>query len=60
MTEEPHTSLALDGPVAILTMQPRPHNLLGPALMSGIPDDLARAEQAGARAVLLKSGLRRG
>lgn len=46
-----------DGPLAIITMQFAPYNLLSTELMDGLLDGLAAAEQAGSRAVLLRSGL---
>jgi enoyl-CoA hydratase/carnithine racemase len=58
MSEQPSVSYVQDGPLAILTMQHAPHNLIGPALMHGLLDALGAAEAAGSRAVLLKSGLR--
>jgi len=47
-----------EGPVAVLSMEFAPHNLLGLDLMAGLRAGLAAAREAGARAVLLKSGLR--
>jgi enoyl-CoA hydratase/carnithine racemase len=58
MADEPVVSVEHDGPLGILEMRFAPHNLLGPALMQGLLDGLRQAESAGARAVLLKSGLR--
>jgi enoyl-CoA hydratase/carnithine racemase len=58
MNQESVVLVTHDGPVAILEMRFAPHNLLGPALMQGILDGFEAAESAGARAVLLKSGLR--
>lgn len=58
MSETSAVTLETDGPLAILTMHHAPHNLLGPDLMNGVLDALRSAEQQGARAVLLKSGLR--
>ncbi len=58
MTEEASVSYRADGPLWILTMHHAPHNLLGPPLMEGVLGGLARAESGGARAVLIKSGLR--
>jgi enoyl-CoA hydratase/carnithine racemase len=46
-----------EGPVAILTMAFAPHNLLGLDLMAGMRRALLEAQNGGARAVLLKSGL---
>lgn len=47
-----------EGPVAVLSMEFAPHNLIGFDLMDGIRAGLAAAREAGSRAVLLKSGLR--
>jgi enoyl-CoA hydratase/carnithine racemase len=46
------------GLVSVLTMQYRPYNLLGPALLSAIGDEIAAARNAGSRAIILRSGLR--
>jgi enoyl-CoA hydratase/carnithine racemase len=48
----------MDGQVAHLIMQHRPHNLLGPALMEGLVDGVRWAEERGARAAVLRSSLR--
>ncbi|WP_206305286.1 enoyl-CoA hydratase/isomerase family protein [Actinacidiphila soli] len=48
----------LEGEVEVLTMRQRPHNLLGPALCRYIIDAMTWAGTSGARAVLLRSGLR--
>jgi enoyl-CoA hydratase/carnithine racemase len=48
----------LDGEVAVLTMQSAPHNLLGERLVSELFAALDWARTAGARAVVLRSGLR--
>lgn len=57
---EPNTSvtLAMDGAVGVITMHHAPHNLLGAALTDGILACLEQAQTQGARALLLKSGLR--
>ncbi|TKA00645.1 enoyl-CoA hydratase/isomerase family protein [Actinacidiphila oryziradicis] len=55
---EPAVERRLDGKVAVLTMRHRPHNLLDPALSGYIIDAMAWAGTSGARAVLLRSGLR--
>ena len=47
-----------DGPLAILTLQFAPFNLLGPDIMEGILAGFKKAEAAGARAVLINSSLR--
>ena len=46
------------GPVSVLTMQYRPYNLLGPTLLPAITDAIGSAQQAGSRAIVLRSGLR--
>jgi enoyl-CoA hydratase/carnithine racemase len=48
----------LDGQVAVLTMQHRPHNFIGVALFDGLIDGMRWAAEQKARAVLLRSGLR--
>jgi len=58
MTDNNSVTFEQSGPLAILTMQFGPHNLLGPDLMHGILGGLDAALKGGARAVLLKSGLR--
>ena len=58
MTDQPAVAFETDGPLAILTLQHAPHNLLGPPMMQGVLDGLASAQKSGCRAVLLKSGLR--
>jgi enoyl-CoA hydratase/carnithine racemase len=58
MSETTTVSFQEDGPLAILTMANEPHNLIGPTLMEDLLDALKKAQEAGCRAVLLKSGLR--
>jgi enoyl-CoA hydratase/carnithine racemase len=48
----------LDGQVAVLTMQHRPHNFIGLALFDALIDGIRWAAKQNARAVLLRSGLR--
>jgi enoyl-CoA hydratase/carnithine racemase len=48
----------MDGRVAVLTMQHAPHNLLGEKLMAELLTSLDWAVASGARAVVLRSGLR--
>ena len=48
----------LDGQVAVLTMQHRPHNLIGVALFDALIDGVWWAADQKARAVVLRSGLR--
>jgi enoyl-CoA hydratase/carnithine racemase len=48
----------MDGQVAVLTMQHRPHNLIGVALFEALIDGMHWAAEQKARAVLLRSGLR--
>lgn len=57
MTATP-TAVDHDGPLAIVTMQFGPYNLLSTELMDGLLEALAQAESAGSRAVLLRSGLK--
>lgn len=58
MTDQAPVTQTTDGPLAILTMQYAPHNLLSHALMDGVLSGLSAAQAQGSRAVLLKSGLR--
>jgi len=46
------------GPLAILTMQYRPYNLIGPRLMSALLAELEVARESNARAIVIRSGLR--
>src|SRR5262249_37672421 len=46
------------GNVAILTMQYRPYNLLGPKLINAIVDAIEAAQKAASRAIVIRSGLR--
>ncbi|TDU28901.1 enoyl-CoA hydratase/carnithine racemase [Panacagrimonas perspica] len=46
------------GAVAELKMVYRPHNLLGPALLDAIVSELDAARREGAKAVVIRSGLR--
>jgi len=46
------------GNVAILTMQYRPYNLLGPNLINAIVDNVEAARKAASRAIVIRSGLR--
>jgi len=58
MADQTCVKVSHEGPVAVLSMEFAPHNLLGLDLMAGMRAGLAAAQEAGARAVLLKSGLR--
>lgn len=58
MSAELAVTVEMEGPLAILTLQHAPHNLLGPVLMDAVLGGFKEAEDAGARAVLMKSGLR--
>ncbi|MCB1645324.1 MAG: enoyl-CoA hydratase/isomerase family protein [Pseudomonadales bacterium] len=51
-------AIEFDGPLAILTLQHGPHNLLSPPLMDGVLEGLDTAMNSGSRAVLIMSGLR--
>jgi enoyl-CoA hydratase/carnithine racemase len=57
-TENPLVSREERGPIAVLTMVYRPYNLLGPKLMGAITREIKLAQEAGSRAIVLKSGLR--
>jgi len=46
------------GNITILTMVYRPYNLLGPKLINAIVEQVEAAEQAGSRAIVIRSGLR--
>jgi len=48
----------MDGRVAVLTMQHRPHNFIGVALFDALIEAMRWAAEHKARAVLLRSGLR--
>jgi enoyl-CoA hydratase/carnithine racemase len=54
----PEVGRGLDDHVAVLTMRHPPHNLLGPTLSTRIVEGLLWAAAEGARAVVLRSGLR--
>jgi enoyl-CoA hydratase/carnithine racemase len=56
--EFPPVARELDGQVAVLTMQHRPHNLIGVELFDALIDGMRWAAEQKARAVLLRSGLR--
>jgi enoyl-CoA hydratase/carnithine racemase len=47
-----------NGPVSVLTMVYRPHNLLGPKLTGALAAAFREAQKAGSRAIVLRSGLR--
>src|SRR5215471_16866365 len=46
------------GLVSVLTMEYRPYNLLGPTLIGAIAAEVTAAQEAGSRAIILRSGLR--
>jgi enoyl-CoA hydratase/carnithine racemase len=46
------------GLVSVITLQYRPYNLMGPTLMGALLEAFAAARQDGARAILIRSGLR--
>src|SRR6202011_6256227 len=48
----------LDGPVAVVTMNHRPYNLMGREFTEQLIDALRRVGESGARAAILRSGLR--
>lgn len=47
-----------DGPLAVVTMVKRPHNLVGPDLLNAVIEAMEAAIAEGSRAILLRSGLR--
>ncbi|EED30762.1 enoyl-CoA hydratase/isomerase [gamma proteobacterium NOR5-3] len=51
-------SFEIDAGLAVVTLHHAPHNLLGPVLMQSLLDALEQVRTSGARAVMLKSGLR--
>ena len=46
------------GTISVLTMMNRPYNLLGPRLVNALTAQLNAARDAGARAIVIRSGLR--
>jgi enoyl-CoA hydratase/carnithine racemase len=46
------------GLISVLTMEYRPYNLLGPTLIGAIAAEVTAAQEAGSRAIVLRSGLR--
>ena len=48
----------LDGPVAVVTMNHRPYNLMGREFTEQLIDALRWVGESGARAAVLRSGLR--
>ena len=56
--DTPPVGREMDGHLAVLTMQLPPHNFLGTELSAGLLEGLQWAQDQGARAVLLQSGLR--
>jgi enoyl-CoA hydratase/carnithine racemase len=57
-SDGPVVERELRGPVAVLTMVYRPYNLVGSNLMGELLAGLDWAEQQGARAIVIRSGLR--
>ena len=58
MSEDALITREQRGNVAILTMQYRPYNLLGPKLINAIVDNVEAARRAASRAIVIRSGLR--
>ncbi|HZC90202.1 MAG TPA: enoyl-CoA hydratase/isomerase family protein [Mycobacterium sp.] len=56
--DTPPVGREMNGHLAVLTMQLPPHNFLGTELNAGLLEGLQWAQDQGARAVLLQSGLR--
>jgi enoyl-CoA hydratase/carnithine racemase len=46
------------GLISVLTMEYRPYNLLGPTLIGAIAAEVTAGQEAGSRAIILRSGLR--
>src|SRR5215467_13228777 len=44
--------------ISVLTMEYTPYNLLGPTLIGAIAAEVTAAQEAGSRAIVLRSGLR--
>ncbi|MDP3749604.1 MAG: enoyl-CoA hydratase/isomerase family protein [Phenylobacterium sp.] len=57
-TEEALVLREQRGGVTILTMVYRPYNLIGPKLMRVLRNELKTAQEAGSRAIVIRSGLR--
>jgi enoyl-CoA hydratase/carnithine racemase len=58
MTDEPLVIREERGPVTILTMVYKPLNLIGPKLGGALVEKLEIAKDAGARAIVIRSGLK--
>ena len=58
MTEESSVDISYEGALAILTMNHRPHNLTDATLANALLAGLDAAREAGARAVVIRTGLR--
>ena len=58
MSEEKLIVRTEQGAVSVLTLQYRPHNLIGPRMLKEILEEMEAARQAGARALVIRSGLR--
>lgn len=56
--EEAHVAREMHGALAVLTMRSRPHNFLGTDLIAGVLSAVDRSVADGARAIVLRSGLR--
>src|SRR3546814_19781830 len=56
--EAPLVERDVRGALTVLTMQYRPYNLVGPKLMRVLLAALAAAQEAGSRAIVLRSGIR--
>jgi enoyl-CoA hydratase/carnithine racemase len=56
--ESPPVAREMDGPLAVVTMQLPPHNFIGEALVGALLDTADWVVDQGARALLLRSGLR--
>ena len=58
MSEDALITREQRGNISVLTMVYRPYNLLGPKLINAIVEQIEAAQNAGSRAIVLRSGLR--
>ncbi len=58
MTEQTYVEIDHEDLVTTLTMVYRPYNLIGPKILGAIHNGLDAAQEAGSRAIIIRSGLR--
>lgn len=58
MPEDALISRDQRGAIAVLTMQYRPYNLIGPKLFNALIENIESAQKDGSRAIIIRSGLR--